>query len=185
MLLSPSGANALLFYEFQYIIDSILIIIVQYFDEKRRRSIVESKRLFVRNCAQIVKKTHAHMGAVLKEYGLSGGSYPYLLELQGNEGIHGEDLSKLLGVDKAMSARTIKKLVQAGYIEKIPDEADSRANKLFLTEKARFCIPIITSGTEEWIDYLTQNLEEAEKELLFRLLAKIESKTNSEGQCAN
>jgi DNA-binding MarR family transcriptional regulator len=142
---------------------------------------MEDKRLFIRNCARIVKKAYAHMDTVLKDYGLSRGSYPYLLELRGNEGIHGEDLSKILGVDKAMSARTIKKLVQSGYITKIPDEADSRASKLYLTEKARSCIPIILSGIDQWVDFIIEDLDEAEKNSVFRLLTEIENKTNSEG----
>ena len=145
---------------------------------------MDDKRFLIRNCVRIVKKTQAHMDIVLKEYELSSGSYPYLLELRGNEGIHCENLSKKLGVDKAMSTRTIRKLVQLGYLTKIPDELDSRASKLYLTEKARDCIPEILTRLEQWIDFITDDLSEPDKNSVFESLAKIENKTYGEGQCA-
>lgn len=145
---------------------------------------MDDKRFLIRNCVRIVKKTQAHMDIVLKEYELSSGSYPYLLELRGDEGIHCESLSKKLGVDKAMSTRTIRKLVQLGYLTKTPDELDSRASKLYLTDKARSCIPEILTKLEQWIDFITEDLNEPDKNSVFELLAKIENKTYSEGQCA-
>ena len=40
-----------------------------------------------------------------------------------------------------MSTRTISKLVNLGYLDRREVEADSRAYKLYLTEKAKVIIP--------------------------------------------
>lgn len=42
-----------------------------------------------------------------------------------------------------MSARTIKKLMELGYVRKESDSRDSRAYKLYLTQSAKDIIPEI------------------------------------------
>ncbi len=142
---------------------------------------MDEKKLLIKTCNRIVRKTQAHLDIVLKDYHLSSGSYPYLLELRDNEGINSEKLSKKLNVDKAMSTRTIRKLIQLGYLTKVPDELDSRAFRLYLTDEARECIPGIVKKISQWIDYITEDLNEEENRLVTHLLIKIADKTESKG----
>ena len=90
---------------------------------------------------KIFRTTQGYLDKVLKKYELSSGLYPYLLVLRENEGISQNQISKELGFDKAMSARTITKLIKLGYLNRKEDEDDSRAYKLYLTEKAKVTIP--------------------------------------------
>ena len=76
---------------------------------------------------KIFRKTQVYLDKVLKEYELSSGSYPYLLILMENEGISQNKISEELGYDKAMSARTITKLINLGYLDRKKDESDCRA----------------------------------------------------------
>lgn len=134
---------------------------------------MEEQRLLIKTCSRIMRKTQSHLDSALKPYGLTSGSYPYLLTLSGEEGINQDRISKKLGVDKAMSARTIQKLIHQGYLTKVPDETDSRAFRLYLTDRARSCLPEILREIEQWIGCITEGLTNAEKNTVVRLLMRI------------
>jgi len=110
---------------------------------------------------------------VLKEYDLSSGSYPYLLTLRGNEGISQNKISEEIGCDKAMSARTITKLIKLGYLDRNKDETDSRAYKLYLTEKAKVVIPKVLDKIHNLVGLITKDLNEEEKFITIDSLNKI------------
>jgi DNA-binding MarR family transcriptional regulator len=112
---------------------------------------------------KIFRATQGYLDKVLKEYELSSGSYPYLLILKENEGISQNKISKELGYDKAMSARTITKLVRLGYLVRKEDEEDSRAYKLYLTEKAKLTIPKVLKEIRKLVDLITKDLNDEEK----------------------
>ncbi|NKF07656.1 MarR family winged helix-turn-helix transcriptional regulator [Clostridium gasigenes] len=122
---------------------------------------------------KIFRTTQVYLDKVLKEYELSSGSYPYLLTLMENEGISQNKISKELGHDKAMSARTITKLIKLGYFNRKEDEDDSRAYKLYLTEKGKDVIPKVIDKVRKLIDIITRDLNEEEKITTMDSLDKI------------
>lgn len=122
---------------------------------------------------KIFRTTQVYLDKVLKEYELSSGSYPYLLILNKNEGISQNKISKELGYDKAMSARTITKLIKLGYLDRKEDEADSRAYRLFLTEKAKLTIPKILKEIHKLVNLITEDLSEEQKVITADSLNKI------------
>ncbi len=119
----------------------------------------------------IYRSTQAYTNEVLSKYNLGSGTYPYLLTLYRGEGINQNQISKELDVDKAMSARAIKKLIGLEYIRKETDQKDSRAYKLYLTEKAKMIIPDVKKELQKWNDIITQNLSEQEKDTTIDLLS--------------
>lgn len=122
---------------------------------------------------KIFRNTQIYLDKVLKEYELSSGSYPYLLTLRENEGISQNKISKELGYDKAMSARTITKLIKLGYIDRKEDEADSRAYRLYLTQKAKDVIPKVLEEIYKLVNLITKDLSEEEKVITINSLNKI------------
>ena len=122
---------------------------------------------------KIFRTTQGYLDKVLKEYDLSSGSYPYLLILKENEGISQNKISKELGYDKAMSARTIIKLIELGYLDRQEDEADSRAYKLYLTEKAKVIIPKILNEIHKLVNLITVDLNGEEKIITIESLNKV------------
>ena len=116
--------------------------------------------------------TQAYTDEALKKYELSNGTYPFLMKLNEKEGISQNQISKELSVDKAMSARSISRLIELGYITKEHDELDSRAYKLYLTDKARAIIPDIRGIIYNWIDFITEDFEEDEKDQIVKLAEK-------------
>jgi len=122
---------------------------------------------------KIFRTSQVYLDKVLKEYNLSSGSYPYLLILIKNEGISQNIISEELACDKAMSARTISKLIDLGYIDRKKDEDDSRANKLYLSEKAKAIVPKVLKEIHNLIDLITKDLNKDEKSITLASLDKI------------
>ena len=122
---------------------------------------------------KIFRTTQVYLDKVLKKYELSSGSYPYLLILRENEGISQNKISKELGYDKAMSARTITKLIKLGYLDRKEDEDDSRAYKLYLTKDAKIIIPKVLEEVDKLVDLVTNDLNEDEKFITIDSLNKV------------
>ena len=122
---------------------------------------------------KIFRTTQVYLDKVLKEYELSSGSYTYLFMLKENEGISQNKISEELSCDKAMSARTITKLIKLGYINRKEDKEDSRAYKLYLTEKAKTIIPKVLEEIHKLVCLITEDLDEEEKFITIDSLNKI------------
>jgi DNA-binding MarR family transcriptional regulator len=93
--------------------------------------------------------------------------------LERNEGISQNKISNLIGNDKAMSARTITKLIELDYVYKEEDVCDKRAYNLYLTEKAKRITPELHNEVENLIKLITEDLSEEEKDITKKTLAKI------------
>ena len=122
---------------------------------------------------KIFRNTQGYLDKRLKPYELSSGSYPYLLILSKNEGISQNKISKEIGYDKAMSARTISKLIKLGYLDRKKDDMDSRANKLYLTSKAKTIIPNILREIHDLVHLIAEDLNEEEQSITMASLNKI------------
>ena len=135
----------------------------------------ESMNLMMLN-SKIYRNTQSYLDKVLKQYDLSSGSFRYLFIMEQNEGLCQSRISELIGHDKAMSARTISRLTEVGYVVKIEDQLDSRAYKLYLTDKARLILPQIREEIGKLIELITGNLTAEEKEITLSSLVKILNK---------
>lgn len=129
--------------------------------------------------SKIFRNTQIYLDKVLKKYELSSGCYPYLFTLEENEGISQNKISKELGCDKAMSARTITKLIALGYIYKHTDEVDSRAYKLYLTEKAKIIIPEIHEAIHSMVALISKDINAEAQNITIDSLKKILSSIKS------
>ena len=127
----------------------------------------------------IYRSTQAYTNEILAKYELGSGTYPFLLTLGVKEGINQNQISRELDINKAMSARAIKRLIGLGYITKEEDREDSRAFKLYLTEKAKVILPVLREELRKWNDIITRNLSEREKETVIDLLSIVLKDTKS------
>lgn len=132
---------------------------------------------FIMLNSKIFRNTQIFLDKILKKYELSSGSIPYIFNLEKNEGISQNKLSKEVGNDKAMSARTIAKLIELEFVYKEQDERDSRAYNLYLTAKAKELIPEIRKDIRTLVDLVTEDLTEEEKLITTKSLKKILNKT--------
>ncbi len=127
--------------------------------------------------SKIYRNTQSYLDKALKKYDLSSGSFRYLFILEKNEGLCQSRISELIGHDKAMSARTINRLTELGYVVRIEDQLDSRAYKLYLTDKARLILPEIREILNKLTEFITEDLTKEEKEITLSSLVKVLNKT--------
>ena len=132
---------------------------------------------FIMLNSKIFRSTQIYLDRILKKYELSSGSISYIFTLEKNEGFSQNKLSKEIGNDKAMSARTITKLIELDFVYKKQDERDNRAYNLYLTEKAKELIPKIREEIQAMVNLLTEDLTEEEKSITTKSLKKILDKT--------
>ena len=109
----------------------------------------------------------------LADFDISRGGHVFLLALARNDGIRQEELSQRLKIDKATTARAVKKLMEAGIVERVPDENDGRAFCLYITEKGRQLLPEIRRISQKWTGLLLRNFEEQEHAEVFRILQRL------------
>lgn len=126
----------------------------------------------------IYRCNQAYLDKKLSKFKLTTGSYPYLFVLDCFDGISQNDISKELSVDKAMSARTIKKLIELGYVKKEENKEDVRAYKLHITNKGKNLIPEIKKITQEWINILIEGNTENEIKTSIKFLEDVLRKGN-------
>lgn len=109
----------------------------------------------------------------LKPYGLGSGQHIFLLNIALNEGISQKELTNLIKIDKATTAKALKKLEEHGYIYRQCDDHDRRYNQLFLTEKGHETLPTITHILNEITQELVQGMDEEECQQFTQSLNKI------------
>jgi len=128
---------------------------------------------FIMLNSKIFRSTQNYLDKILKKYELSSGSIPYIFTLEKNEGISQNKISKEIGNDKAMSARTITKLIELDFVHKTQDEKDSRAYNLYLTAKAKELLPKIRKEIQAVVNLVTEDLTEEDKLITTKSLKKI------------
>lgn len=121
----------------------------------------------------IYRCTQTYMDKNLEKFNLTVGTYPYLFVLNKNPGISQNEISRELNVDKAMSARTVSKLIKLGYIRKEENVHDIRAYKLYITEQGKSIIPEIFSIVQEWIDILVKGNSEEKIQIAIEFLESV------------
>lgn len=113
----------------------------------------------------------------LKKYNIGSGQYMFLLSLYQNSGINQDHLSELISIDKATTARAIKKLEQEGYVLRKVNSQDKRSYEIYVTDKGNALKDIINDVLVSWHNIQSKNLSEAEADLLLLLLDKMKDNT--------
>jgi DNA-binding MarR family transcriptional regulator len=109
----------------------------------------------------------------LKDLGIGPGQFPLIMTLFHNEGITQEELAGIVCLDKATTARGVKKLEDLGYLTREVNPDDRRAYRLHLTKKATDMRPRLRQTLNNSTEMITQNLTEEEKEIFEQLLNKM------------
>lgn len=122
----------------------------------------------------IYRTNQKNLSKALIPLSIGPGQIIFLKYIVENPGISQEKLSNELKFDKGTTARTVKKLELDKYIERIIDESDRRAFKLFPTEKGRDTYPRILEVLSALNTKLSNKLSNDEEEQLISLLNKLD-----------
>jgi len=130
----------------------------------------------------MVRAQAAFYSQRLRPYNLSYGQFPILRTLYREDGINQETLAKRMLFNKATIARAIDKLEKEGYVYRTPDESDGRANRIFLSGKARAAKPAMDRFSEEWNAVLLVGFTDVERIVLKELVKKMVANVMNEAE---
>ena len=108
----------------------------------------------------------------LKPYDLTNGLYMYLIFVYKKPGRTLNEISKALEVDKALTTRAIKRLIEHGYVENIVDEKDNRAFNIYSTEKCDEAMVEMKNLFIEWEKIKLKGFSKEEIETFKNLFKK-------------
>lgn len=122
---------------------------------------------------EIHRSSGMYFSKKFSKFRIGSGQYLFLLNLYRNNGITQEELTEKVKLDKATTARAIKKLEDEGYVNRVRKENDRRAYRLELTEKAEGIKEDVYSIMNEWETKIRSCLTKEEAEELVNLLSKL------------
>jgi DNA-binding MarR family transcriptional regulator len=88
-------------------------------------------------------------------------------------GLSQEEITHALEIDKATTARALKKLEDNGYIERKSDEKDKRIKRVFLTEKGADIKDELKKTAEKWEEKVTHGIPKEKIETFLEVLDKM------------
>lgn len=115
-------------------------------------------------------------GEELRKKGVSVGHMYFILYVCTHPGCTPTQLSTDLGLDRAYVLRTIQKLVENEFFNRLPHPTDGRASLLYATEKGEDIFAFSNDLLHRWDKRMLADITEAEKEQLFALLGRIQQK---------
>lgn len=99
--------------------------------------------------------------------------HSYVLAICRNPGISQEELARHICINKSGVTRHLAYLEEHGYVSRIHSESDKRVTLVYPTDKMRQVFPDVKRIVEEWNEYLTAGLTEAELAQFRALLERL------------
>lgn len=84
----------------------------------------------------LARKNQAYIGHVLGKFNLTAAEQPFFMGIHRNAGLTQEELTAIVCVDKAATARAVRSLEEKGFLTRKQDEKDRRQNHIYPTRKA-------------------------------------------------
>lgn len=113
---------------------------------------------------------------VLAEYGIGYSQFVFLMSIFEHEGILMNELASNGSYDKGTITKSIAKLVENGFVRIEDSIKDKRAKELYATQKAMDLMPKLYSIRQEWLNYLSSDLDEESLSLYNAAMEKILNK---------
>ncbi|CEH33527.1 MarR family winged helix-turn-helix transcriptional regulator [Romboutsia lituseburensis] len=114
-----------------------------------------------------------HIDIKLQEYQLTLNMWRCMMSIQKNKECNLKDIAELLGVDRAIITRNIKKLESLNYISKEKASNDNRFFDLCVTEEGLSILNSINEYQYKWYEKVTKDFNKQESEDLINLLQKL------------
>jgi len=116
---------------------------------------------------------HRYLARRLEANGLTSRQFRFLKYLLQHDSVHQERIAAALMVDRAIGTRTVRDLIEAGYVARERDPDDRRAYLITLTARGRATAPLVGEVVSELHDALLAGLSEEEQTTLLALLDRM------------
>ena len=129
------------------------------------------------NPSALIKKLTQIMGVEfdrrLKVYHISLAQWAVLRHLWEQEGRSQVELQERLGLEAASVTGLLQRMIRAGLVERKPDPADKRVQRVFLTEHGRALEPVVKQLAAEVNAHALAGFTADEQVFLMRLLTRM------------
>jgi DNA-binding MarR family transcriptional regulator len=151
-------------------------------DPKQRRLpiLLRPEEVEVRTWVQLVRtysRIERKLEQVLERHGLSIPQFDILATLGFEQGITQQELAERLLVTKGNICGMIDRMEASGWVERRPDPADRRANRLFLTRRGKTRLGETTPEEQALVKKIMGALKPAELQTLYQLLDRLDEAT--------
>ncbi|MBQ9036658.1 MAG: anaerobic ribonucleoside-triphosphate reductase activating protein [Erysipelotrichaceae bacterium] len=128
---------------------------------------------FLINISALYRYTQRYFDKNMAAFNIGSGQMIFLLLIYEHEGIAMQQLTDMADIDKGTTTKSIKKLVDEGYVEIRVDESDKRVKRLYTTKKATGIINDLYGFRNEFVNQLMKNLDEETIEREMRVMDTI------------
>ncbi len=123
--------------------------------------------------ATLYRMGATYLSKELSDLKIGPGQYIFLAELFDKDGQSQDELTQRVNVDKANTARALKKLEDQGYVKRISDEKDKRIKRVYLQPSALEIEDEFWKIITGWSGILTQNIPQFRQDQLMKDLKEM------------
>jgi DNA-binding MarR family transcriptional regulator len=116
----------------------------------------------------------SQMNRMLKGKDFSSSQMPFILTIGDNEGISMKEVCITTGVDKALTTRVIRSLIEKCLVEN--RSGSSKPYKLYLTKTGREAYDLSKNVRDQAMEQLLEGLDEKDMDDMRRITEKIEGR---------
>jgi DNA-binding MarR family transcriptional regulator len=132
------------------------------------------------NIGAIFRKTQLYLKAALTDQIINNTSEAIILMyVFDNPGTIQDDIANGLSIDKSVVARSIKSLVEIGYLIRKEDKSNQRVKKVYVTEAAEDFKHYWDKVVYQWEQVILANLSSDERNIVLNANLKIKESTIS------
>ena len=122
----------------------------------------------------LARKSQSYIGSALGKYSLSAAEQPFFMAIQHHEGVTQEELTALVCVDKAATARAVKSLEEKGFLVRLQDTQDRRQNRIYPTAAAKHLADAVRGELLHFNELLTKGIDSEDLEMMYKALQKMD-----------
>ena len=128
----------------------------------------KGRKTIGRFIAMLYRMSLIYLGKELPGVNIGAGQYIFLAELFDEEGLSQDELTRKVYVDKANTARALKRLEAAGYVRRRPDRNNRRIKRAFLEPSALEIQDEFWGIITGWSEIITRDIPKERRELLLK-----------------
>jgi DNA-binding MarR family transcriptional regulator len=127
----------------------------------------------LRELGSLSRSIQSLMEVRFRQYRLQRGQFVFLTRITENPGIRQIELTRLCRVDKGTTAKAVRKLLEAGYIQRQLDKEDKRAWNLFPTPAGKAMYEAMLAEENRQLSVCLQGLSPQEQSDFLTVLRKL------------
>lgn len=109
----------------------------------------------------------------VRPLGLTKSQWLVLRRLDWHPGASQSELADIMEMEKATAGRLIDRLEENGWVERRPDPADRRINRIYMTEKGERVNNMIRPISRDIIEEALEGMSKADREKLIDLMIEV------------